>query len=328
MSLRLRHRGTPLLLLLVLLVAGCTPEAAPVGQSGGQLSDAGTAAAVLGDLRTVDPCTLADPAALQSFGQVENAGTVSLDYCLLHLKLNDGSLAQLALGDLVYAGPVEQGQPVVQRGPLRIVQDAPLPGHCTRQILFADDIAMQVSVDLLTGDPAAGLCAVAQAGADAAVAALEQQRVGHRSFGANSLALQDPCELLDSAAVQQVPGLEAAEPQPSPAGHQCMWGAQAADAPRVQFLHTAGEPPKVLHGAAVEEQVADRRTVVSVVGGDPRVPLCSAETGHIPFGDPATGQVEVAMLVVAVPGMTGIDACEYARGLAQQAWPYLPASGP
>ncbi|PKW19749.1 hypothetical protein [Saccharopolyspora spinosa] len=324
----LRHRGMPLLLLLVLLVAGCTPETPPPSQSGSQRSDAGTARAELGDLRTVDPCTLADPVALQGLGQTENAGTVSLDYCLLHVKPNDGSLIQLATGELADTVPNQQGSPVVQRGPLRIVQDAPLPGHCTRQVLFADNIAIQVSADLLVGDPASGLCAIAQAGADAAVDALEQHRVGHRAFAANSLALVDPCMLLDSAVVQQIPGLGEAQPQPSPAGHQCRWGAQEADSPRVQFLHTAGDPPKVLHGAAVEESIADRRTVLSIVGGDPQVPLCSAETGHLPFGDPAAGQVEVAMLVVAVPGMTGIDACEYARGLAWQAWPHLPTSAP
>ncbi|MGP4018067.1 hypothetical protein [Saccharopolyspora sp. 5N708] len=328
MSPRLRHRGMSLLLLWVLLVAGCTPENPQHDQAGGQRGDAGTAQAMLGDLRTVDPCTLADPAGLQAFGPTENAGTVSLDYCLLHVRLGDGSLVQLAIGELINADPNPQGDPVVQRGPLRIVQNAPLPGHCTRQILFTDNIAMQISADLLTGDPAAGLCSIAQSGADAAAEALEQHRVGHRTFAANSLALVDPCTLLDSAAVRQIPGLEEAQPQSSPAGHQCRWGEQAADAPRVQFMHTAGDPPKVLHGAAVEESIAGRRTVLSVVGGDPQVPLCSAETGHIPFGDPAAGQVEVAQLVVAVPGMTGTDACEYARGLAGQAWPHLPPSGP
>jgi hypothetical protein len=328
MSPRFRNRGMPLLFLWVLLVAGCTPGGAPPGQTVGQQADAGTARAVLGDLRTVDPCTLADPAAFQAFGPTESAGTVSLDYCLLHVRLNGGSLVQVAVGELAAADPNRRSDPVVQRGPLRIVQNAPLPGHCTRQVLFADDIAMQVSADLLVGDPGAGLCAIAQSGADAAATALEQHRVGHRSFAANSLALVDPCTLLDFAAVRQVPGLEDAQPHPSPAGHQCAWGAQAADSPRVQFLHTAGEPPKVLHGAAVEESIADRRTVLSIVGGDPQVPLCSAETGHIPFGDPAAGQVEVALLVVAVPGMTGIDACEFARGLAGRAWPNLPRSGP
>ncbi|GAA0533605.1 hypothetical protein GCM10011581_07000 [Saccharopolyspora subtropica] len=307
-----------LLLFLVLLVAGCTPGggSAPARTGG----PAGSSAALLGDLRTVDPCTLTDPAALEG---AENAGTVSLDYCLLHVRVGEGSLVQLAVGELVPVDPAQQGAPVVQRGALRIVQDAPLPGHCTRQIVFTDGIALQVSADLLVGDPAAGLCAIAQSGADTAAAAIEQHRVGHRAFPPNSLALVDPCSMLDLSAVRQLPGLEQAGPKRSPARHQCLWGELSAESPRVQLLHTAGDPPQVLHGAAVEETIAGRRTVVSVVGGDPQVPLCSAETGHVPFGA-KPGQVEVAQLVVSMPGESGIDACEYARGLAQAAWPNLP----
>ncbi|GAA4619737.1 DUF3558 family protein [Saccharopolyspora hordei] len=322
MTPRSRHRGLPLLVLWVLLVTGCAPGGPPQAPAAPDRGAAATAQAFLGDLRTVDPCTLTDPAALREFGDTEPAATVSLDYCLLHVTPPDGTLVQLAVGELVAADPGRRDDPVVPRGPLRIVQNAPLPGHCTRQVAFADGLALQVSADLLVGEPGGGLCGIAEAGAEAAVAALEQHRVGHRQFPEGSLALLDPCQVLDSAAVRQVPGLEEAQGRPSPAGHQCSWGERAADAPRVQLTHTAGDPPQVLHGAAVEEEIAGRRTVVSVVGGDPRVPLCSAETGHRPFG--ADGQVEVAQLVVAVPGMTGVDACEFARGLAEQAWPHLP----
>ncbi|GAA2778583.1 hypothetical protein GCM10010470_09960 [Saccharopolyspora taberi] len=307
---------------MLVLAAGCVGQPPAPGPQG---PAPGSVAAMLGDPRTVDPCTLTDPAALKA----TPAATVSLDYCLLHVQLDDGSLAQLAVGELVPAAPgpadaaTEDEDPVVPRGSLRLVQEAPLPGHCTRRIRFDDGTAMQVSADLLTGDPAAGLCAVAEAGADTAIAAMEQHRVGHRQYPPNSLALTDPCAVLDSAVVHQIPGLEQAQPQSAPAGHQCQWGEQDAQAPRVSFTHTAGKPPAVLHGAAVEEEIAGRRTVVSVVGGDPSVPLCSAETGHIPFGGP--GEVEVAMLVVAFPGATGIEACEFARGLAREAWPRLPA---
>lgn len=211
--------------------------------------------------------------------------------------------------------------PVIRRGPLRIAQGTPLPGHCSRRILFGDGVSMQVNADLLAGGPGAGLCGIAQAGAEEAVDAIAEHKIAHRTFPPESLALTDPCKVLDSGIVQQIPGLEQARPQPAPAAHQCQWGRQDADSPRVQLVHTAGEPPRVSHGTSVEEQISGRRTVVNVVGGDPRVPLCSAETGDTPFG---RGETEVAQLVVALPGESGVEACEFARGLAEQAWPHLP----
>ena len=170
---------------------------------------------MLGDLRTVDPCTLTDPVALRDFGEVGNAGTVSLDYCLLHVQLGGGQLAQLAVGQLerVDPGKAANGDPVVPHGPVRLVQNAPLPGHCARQVLFTDSVAMEVSADLLVGEPGPGLCSIAQAGADAALKVLDEHRVGHRAFPPNSLALTDPCAEVDLAAVRRIPGLEQAEPQ-------------------------------------------------------------------------------------------------------------------
>lgn len=321
-------RGAPVILVWLLLVAGCGTSGLQSAVPPEKPRPADSVYAALGDPRTVDPCTLTDPALLQPFGQITSASTVSLDYCLLQVRTSDGSLAQLTVGQLGAADPAAtEGSPVTRRGTFGIVQDAPLPGHCTRQVLFSDGVAMQVNADLLTGSPGAGLCGIAEAGARGAVDVMARGGVGHRPFPPNSLALMDPCAVLDSAVVRQIPGLEESQPVPSPARHQCQWGQQDAQSPRVRMVHTAGDPPKMLHGAAVQEEIAGRQTVLSVVGGDPSVPLCSAETGHIPFGDARSGQVEVAMLVVAVPGEDGIGACEFARGLAQAAWPALPVRG-
>ncbi|EQD84911.1 hypothetical protein [Saccharopolyspora erythraea] len=326
---RPRFRWMALLIAGLLVLAGCVGGPAGSGPVAGGGKPSASSAGVLGDLRTFDPCSVADPAALARFGQVTDAGTVSLDYCLHRVQLADGSVVQVAVGELAESTPDQPGggAPVVARGQFRVRQEPPLPGHCARDVLFDDGIAMRVSADLLSGDPGAGLCAVAETGADAAVGAMQQHRAGHRAYPPDSLAVVDPYTVLDSAVVHEVPGLEQTQPRSTPARHQCQWGEQNAESPRVRLVHTAGDPPRVLHGAAVEEEIAGRRTVVSIVGGDPSVPLCSAETGHIPFGDPAGRQVEVAMLVVAVPGADGIEACEYARGLAQSAWPRLPSSG-
>lgn len=315
-----------MVLAFLLLISGCAGGAPDPGRSGPARTE--PASAVLGDLRSVDPCTLIDPATLAQFGEARFAETVSLDYCLLHLRTPNGSLAQVAVGEMARVDPshLPEGQPVLRRGPLRIVQDAPLPGHCSREVVFEDGVALQVSADLLSGPPGSGLCGVAEAGAQSMATAIEKHEVGHRALPPNSLAWVNPCTVMDPSSVQDIPGLEQAQPRSSPAAHQCAWGEQDARSPRVQLQHTAGAPPVVLHGAAVEEQVAGRRTVISMVGRSPRIPLCSAETGHIPFGAATSGQAEVAMLVVAVPGANGIQACEFARGLAERVWPKLPPS--
>jgi hypothetical protein len=326
--LRRRFRALPVVVALVLLVAGCATgaPAAPAPRQGGVAPR--PAGAGLGDLRTIDPCTLVDPAALAGFGEVSPTDTVSLDYCLLHLQMPRGALVQVAFGQLDRVDPnhPRPGQPVVRRSGLSIIQDAPLPDHCSREVVMADGLTLRVNADLLSGQSGPGLCGIAESAAQAVAGTVEQHRVGHRSFPPNSLAWADPCAALDPATVQSIPGLEEAGPNAEPARHQCEWGVQEADSSRVRFVHTAGAPPAVQHGAAVEEEIAGRRTVISMVGRDPRVPLCSAETAHIPFGDPAWRQTEVAMLVVAVPGTNGIGACEFARGLAEQAWPKLPKS--
>lgn len=313
-----------LVLALVVVLAGCRVgrphDAARVQRP------ASTASSVLGDLRTVDPCTLISPDDLTSIGRARNAGTVSLDYCLLHVRPAPGALVQLAVGELRSVDPAEltQGRPVVRRAGLRVVSDPPVPGHCSRQILFSDGVAMRVSVDSLVGDGSARLCSVAEAGTRAAVRTIRSGEVGHRDFPANSLALIDPCTLLKTEIVRRVPGLGQARPRSSPGRHQCQWGRSSPDAASVRLVHTAGRPPTPLYGTSVTERIAGRRTVVSVVGGDPSLPLCMVETGHIPFGEPGSGQVEVAQLVVSLPEGDGIRACEYARGLAEHVWPRLP----
>ncbi|GAB3276727.1 DUF3558 domain-containing protein [Parasphingorhabdus pacifica] len=325
--------GVPMILGCVLLVVGCGPPALENSHSGSEPSpvartpEAPDSRTALGDPRTFDPCTLTDPALVERFGAVTETDTVSLDYCLLRVRLADGALAQLAVGELGSGDSASAaGSPVQRQGEFRVVQDAPLPGHCTRRILFGDGVAMGVSADLLSGPPGARLCGLAEAGAKGAVEAIEREEVGHRRYPENSWAKVDPCEVLDTAVVREVPGMESARAVPAPSGHQCSWGKQLAQEPRVRLVHTAGDPPRVSHGAAVEERIAGRTTVLSMVGGDPSSPVCSAETGHIPFGQPGAGQVEVAMLVVSIPGENGIAACEFARGLAQSAWPALPAA--
>ncbi|SDQ80035.1 DUF3558 domain-containing protein [Actinopolyspora saharensis] len=316
--------GLAVLLVVLTGLAGCVaspPTGSDSGDRKGTLSSE-----VLGNPRTVDPCGLVGPERLNRFGAVSRAGTVSLDYCLLHVRPEPDQLVQLAVGRLRYVDPEQltSGNPVRRSGGLRLVREAPVPEHCTWRILFSDGVALSVDADSLSGRSSVGLCSLAEAGVRAAAETIRQREVEHRSFPEGSLALTDPCELLSTETVRRVPGLERAEPRDTPSRHKCTWGGGSIRVPSVELTHTAGEPPRSRDATSVTERTAGRRTVTDIVGDDPKVGLCSAETGHIPFGPPRSGEVEVVMLVVFLPEADGLRACEFARGLAEHVWPRLP----
>ncbi|NYH79597.1 hypothetical protein FHR84_002935 [Actinopolyspora biskrensis] len=316
--------GVAVLLVLLTGLAGCV--ASPPGTPDSGDRKGALSSEVLGNPRTVDPCGLVSPERLERFGAAERAGTVSLGYCLLHVRPEPDQLVQLAVGRLRYVDPEQltSDNPVRRSGGLRLVREPPVPEHCTWRILFSDGVAMSVDADSLSGETSVGLCSLAEAGAREAAETIREREVEHRSFPEGSLARADPCELLSTETVRRVPGLERADPRETPSRHKCSWGGEDIRVPSVELTHTAGEPPRSRDATSVTERTAGRRTVVDIVGDDPKVGLCSAETAHIPFGSPRSGDVEVAMLVVFLPEADGLRACEFARGLAEHVWPRLP----
>lgn len=318
-------RSAVLVLLVATLIAGC----GTASQHRESPQPQGISSAALKDPRTVDPCGFAAPTEFRKFGEVSNAGTVSLDYCLLHIQTGDGALIQVALGELgkVTSKQDFRGDPVLPLGKLQVVHNARIPGHCARQVLLSDHVTVGVRVTQLSGKQGTALCSVADIGARAISDTITANRVRHRQFPPNSLAFVDPCMVVDQSTVDGVAGLRDTRGQGSPSAHRCQWGKASAKANRVRLVHTAGEPPVVRHGTSVEEHIAGRRTVFNVIGGNPATPLCSAETPHVPFTSSESKQVEVAMIVVALPGKDGISACEVARGIAARTWPHLPKTG-
>ncbi|WP_019855201.1 hypothetical protein [Actinopolyspora mortivallis] len=312
------------LLMVVAGLSGCvfSPRQGPREDSGGGVSSE----AALGDPRTLDPCSLLRPRSLEEFGRAEQAETVSLEYCLAHVRPRPGQLVQVSVGRPRRVEPrrLTEDNPVSRQDGLRLVREPPVPEHCTWRILFADGVALRVDADSLSGEVSVGLCSLAEAGARQAAGIIDAGEVEHRRFPENSLAFVDPCALLSTDVVNRVPGLEEAEAEGVLSGHTCRWGGETIRDPSVELTHTAGTPPRRKDATSVVERTAGRRTVVDIVGDDPRVGLCSAETAHIPFGPSRSGQVEVAMLVVFLPEADGTRACEFARGLAERVWPRLP----
>src|SRR2546430_10978108 len=106
-------------LLMVTPVAGCakpiggqavadpdatrTRSSSAPSSSSAPAGEEGSAQAVLGDLTTVDPCSLTDPSEFSSFGASKLAPPDSLDECLVEIKTS----AKEPLS--VYIGALDRG---------------------------------------------------------------------------------------------------------------------------------------------------------------------------------------------------------------------------
>lgn len=312
----------PLLALLV----GCTSAVAgnPVPVPNPAFPQP-TAERLLGDLTSVDPCGQVRPTDLAAFGEASVAPVESFDYCLLKLSADGVVLDVMAGGlDRVRHEAVFDG-PVVPYRELRIAEIRGGDAQCQRGLVFADLVALNVSVD---NDPdgdvaAARLCEVADVVVRAVADRVLEGGVAHRRFAAKSLGPVHACRGLSDATVARLPGLAGAEAWPYPAGHQCRWSADGTmTPPRVRVLHSVGKPAEPDGDRSRREDLAGRPTVLSGLTTSSYV-LCGAETSHIPFED---GLRELALVTVALPtGATVDDACAAVRVVAAEVWAGLPS---
>ncbi|GAB3003931.1 hypothetical protein GCM10027184_71260 [Saccharothrix stipae] len=315
-------------LLVALLLVGCGTQVAgtavPVPDPTFPEPPAPTAERLLGDLASVDPCGQVEPADVAAFGEASVAPVESWDYCLLKLSAGGVVLDVFAGGlDRLRHEAVLEGPKV----PYKELRIAEIPGggvQCQRGLLFADLVALNVTVEnpSTDGADAARLCEIADVLVRAIADRVLAGDVAHRRFPAKSLGPVDACAGLSEAAVGRLPGLAGASAWPYPAGHQCRWSPSGTTTPpRVRVVHSVGVPTEPNGGNSKREDIAGRPTVMSSLTTSSFV-LCGAETTHIPFAD---GLSELALVTVALPtGATEQDACAATRTVAAEVWAALP----
>ena len=276
----------------------------------------------IGDPRTADPCSLLSMGSVQRFGSLTMyRDTGHPQSCLIRIGIGEGWVNLWA----EFSAPADREPSGVaeQHGKFRIFREREAGGFCDRTMVLGD--RSRVSVDAAEGGGAvADLCAVADAGTQTALAALSSSTLPRRDIDTPPQGLTglDTCSLLDRAALQQVPGLDASRRQPGFAGWLCLWGdnpafvftpwAQVAVARRLplsgQPVQIGGRSAQVLPGGAnhpgsCEVDLVQRSYIGS--SGDPRVELLEISV----FLD-AQQPTEVA--------------CRAARALAEAAAPKLP----
>jgi hypothetical protein len=315
--------------VLLVVLAGCgattAGSAVPVPDPTSPEPPAATAERLLGDLASVDPCGQVEPTDLAAFGEASIAPVESFDHCLLKLSAGGVELDVRAGGlDRVRHEAVFDG-PVVPYRELRVAEIRGGDAQCQRGLVFADLVALNVTVENTASGDVAGprLCEIADVLVHAVADRVLAGEVGHRRFAAKSLGPVDACRGLSDATVARLPGLAGARAWRYPAGHQCRWSADGTTTPpRVRVAHSVGRPTEPDGGGSTREDIAGRATVLSGVTTSSYV-LCGAETTHIPFEG---GLSELALVTVALPaGATVADACAAVRVVAAEVWAALPA---
>lgn len=336
--------GVLVVAIAALAIAGCSPDdsssgttsstttAAPTTTPPVDMHGTITAKSRLGDVRTLNPCSLVDlstlPADLSAVPASPQDQNPSLDACN-YMIVAGRKGALLVVGRLTstlpntITGPAEP----LDRG-LALHGGTLVDNDCKAAVELGDGTYLISEADLNLGTvahPGTGLeppCQAAHDGAaDIANVLLSNVPMRHRGTPVNSLTGLNPCDLL---AGRQVDGLALEARADEPAG-ECIWPGGYARQPILRLQFTTVIPPSgpqvIIGGRATFRFGQDSKPVTLHVPADGNESICQAETVE----GPGTGNlVEIAEVTVTdQPGQQD-HACLLATDLAKLAWSKLP----
>ncbi|PPK67603.1 hypothetical protein V5P93_005370 [Actinokineospora auranticolor] len=301
----------------VAATAGCTTVVSPpewyakpaVSDYKPPMVDVG---ALLGDLTTLDPCSLFEPS---DFGNGLFVSGTGFDECLLTLS-TPGSTEP---GVMISVGGVDQAKQFTgQRAPVekdgfRTTEYLDNYAQCGRLVLF-DDLALSAYIRRMGGG-AQNQCSLLGAGFTKMLERLKKnpKQVKHRVYGKNSFGPVDPCRAMPSAGTA---GLTVKRSWPTK--HTCQWSNAAQTIiMRVTFgLYSSPTPPA--RPVTIAGRVTDR---MEAPAGN--TVHCILQYNHVKLPDEP--KYESVSLVVS--HMTSTDmaaACDQAGKAAEQLWAQLP----
>ncbi|MEV0633873.1 serine/threonine-protein kinase [Streptomyces sp. NPDC050619] len=193
----------------------------------------GAPQALIGDPHTADVCDLADPAALDQFGDAEvDVDYGNFDRCDMLVSVDDKNRIDVSFR-LLRGSPPEGSKPSRTVGKIGIREEGAESDEC-RLLLTADgdngDTLVGVRVNMGKGSVFGGnatLCTVADKAAGSAAEVLDRGPLPRRSpsYPRASLAWDNACKLLDAKALSVVPGLKVDVPDVGVANWSCEWSS-------------------------------------------------------------------------------------------------------
>jgi hypothetical protein len=292
-------------------------------------ADDHSAATMLGDLPTLAPCSLTDPAVFAEFGTATYATPESLDYCAIAVKPQSGVDVVLTVGQLgrLSDTPDLAGRRIRDVDDDRYVaQSDDGAGSCTQSLVFPDEVTLEIAGTSYEGTPP-DTCGMVTAAMNKVIEVLDGGEVGHRSSADDSFAGLDPCSLVEDGTVTALPGFAAAQRRESPGRHQCYWETSTApDRMSIRLMFAAGPVPAVTGAGAKSTPISGRPTVTTPYPEVGDAAYCAVESGHIAFDEVPgqEGMVELAEVYVRVPKGAVDQGCQAATAVATAVWPALP----
>jgi hypothetical protein len=270
------------------------------------------------DPQTADPCSLVDIAALAVHGAA-------------HIDRNNAGFAACRV-DIVRPGS-RMGLTVAFRSPAELVsptgaaqetldgrgvyRPSPTDAHCRRRVVLSPQYAVDIDVVVPDGEPGDDMCAIAETGARAAVAALADGEIGARAPVDRTTALggTDACSLLQPAELAIFPGLR--DPVPGIGDWTCTWGDGAPTPTEVNLMFFLGN-----------NRFGDSNGTPIDVAGRPGSALATEDGCWLWFPqrnytEDSTPHVELVLLRILGPD-PGADPCGTAQALATAAARKLP----
>lgn len=297
---------------------------------------------LLGDLTTIDPCSLTSPEVFARFGSAEFGEPEGFGSCRILVTVagdepgDEPEEISVFVGELIRPSELTwELEPAREEvaDSVHLTELRDLGGSCAQELVFADeDLALTVQTRQDTTVRAMPTCDLAEAGMARVVEVILDGKVKHRTPPPNSLTGVDACDLLDEDLVTGLPGYADARRLTPPGRHECRWRAEVSLA--LRFL--VGPPPRPGTDGVGERGstvIAGRPTTTQVVGATATSGgFCQVWTQHISYG--ASEVVEIVRVDVELPVGTLDEVaegewlsvgCEGALAIAEHAWAKLPA---
>ncbi|MCX4884243.1 serine/threonine-protein kinase [Streptomyces sp. NBC_00847] len=278
--------------------------------------------ALIGDPHTADVCTLADPAAVDRFGDVRmDVDYGDFDRCDMLVSVDDKTRIDVSVR-LLRGTPPEGSKPTRTVGRIGIREDEAESDECKLLLTSEGDtegILVGIRVNMGKGSVAGGnaaLCGVADKAATSTAEVLNQGPLRRRSqvYPSGSLAWKNACKLLDAKALSAVPGLRVDEPDVGVANWSCEWSSDVDDLDVTVAFHR--DQPKSATDGAGTIRLSGYRTVIEP---DDDGNTCTAFVEYRRYsGHGAETAAEMVRLDVGGRRPTG-KLCTMARDLASSA---------